>query len=88
MDFEVKLTDIFEGPMDLLLYLVRKQELDICNLPLSIITQQFLEFTKVLEFLDFNEIGEFLWVAPITAPYRRLEAVRAEGERPRALVIA
>lgn len=63
MDFEVKLTDIFEGPMDLLLYLVRKQELDICNLPLNKVVQQYLEFTKVLEFLDFNEIGEFLWVA-------------------------
>lgn len=63
MDFEVKLTDIFEGPMDLLLYLVRKQELDICNLPLSRITEQYLEFIKILEFLDFNEIGEFIWVA-------------------------
>ncbi len=63
MDFEVKLTDIFEGPMDLLLYLVRKHELDICNLPLSRITEQYLEFIKILEFLDFNEIGEFIWVA-------------------------
>ena len=62
MDFRVDL-DIFRGPMDLLLYLVRKHEVEIVDLPISVITDQYLEFLSVIEQLDVNAVGDFLALA-------------------------
>ena len=62
MDFRVDL-NIYRGPLDLLLYLVRKHELEITNIPVSLITQQFLDHLQVLEQLDVNEVGDFLEMA-------------------------
>ena len=56
-DYRVHL-DSFSGPMDLLLYLVRRNEVDILQLPISRITGQFLEFLDVLQFLDLDMIGD------------------------------
>lgn len=55
--------DNFQGPLDLLLYLVRRNELDVLNLSLATITEQYLEFQEVLEFLDLDGIGEFVVTA-------------------------
>lgn len=62
MDFRVDLT-IFRGPLDLLLYLVRKHELDVADLPLAQITDQYLEYLELVEQLDVDAVGEFLEVA-------------------------
>jgi segregation and condensation protein A len=62
MSFRVDL-DIFRGPLDLLLYLVRKHELDIVDIPVAPIAEQFLEYLAVLEELDVNAVGDFLEVA-------------------------
>src|SRR5437762_10869598 len=62
MDFRVQL-DVFRGPLDLLLFLVRKHELDIRDLPISLITEQYLGHLEVLQQLDVNEVGDFLEVA-------------------------
>ncbi|HVU85774.1 MAG TPA: segregation/condensation protein A [Pirellulales bacterium] len=62
MSFRVDL-DIFRGPLDLLLYLVRKQELEIADIPIAPITDQFLEHLAVLEQLDVNAVGDFLEMA-------------------------
>ena len=62
MDFRVDL-DIFRGPMDLLLYLVRKHEVEIVDIPISNITNQYLEFLSVIEQLDVNAVGDFLALA-------------------------
>lgn len=56
-------TGLFAGPLDLLLYLVRKQEVDVCAVSLAGITTDFLDYIDVLEFLDFDLIGEFVVVA-------------------------
>jgi segregation and condensation protein A len=56
-------TGLFAGPLDLLLYLVRKQEVDICAVSLARITTDFLDYIDVLEFLDFDLIGDFVVVA-------------------------
>lgn len=61
-DYRVKL-DLYCGPLDLLLYLVRREELDILRLPIARITTQFLEYLAVLEFIDFDEVGEFVVLA-------------------------
>src|SRR5262245_58782639 len=62
MDFRVQL-DVFRGPLDLLLFLVRKHELDIRDLPIALITDQYIAHLDVLQQLDVNEVGDFLELA-------------------------
>lgn len=62
MSHHVKL-EIFEGPMDLLLHLVKKHELDIYDIPVGLITQQYLEYIDLMKSLDMEIAGEFLVMA-------------------------
>lgn len=62
MDYEVKL-EIFEGPLDLLLHLIRKNEVDIFDIPIAIITDQYLEYLNVLKAFNINLAGDFLVMA-------------------------
>jgi segregation and condensation protein A len=62
MDFRVEL-DAFRGPLDLLLYLVRKHELEITDIPIALVTEQYLAHLDVLQQLDVNEVGDFLELA-------------------------
>lgn len=62
MNFRVDL-DIFRGPLDLLLYLVRKHELDIADIPIAKIAEQFLGYLEVLQEIDINAVGDFLDMA-------------------------
>ncbi|MDA0283726.1 MAG: segregation/condensation protein A [Planctomycetota bacterium] len=55
--------DVFKGPLDLLLYLVRRDELDPRDLPLARIVHQFEKFIELLEFLDLEMIGDFVVMA-------------------------
>ncbi|MDA1230327.1 MAG: segregation/condensation protein A [Planctomycetota bacterium] len=56
-------TGLFTGPLDLLLYLVRKTEIDVCAVSLAKITRDFVAYIEVLAFLDFDLIGDFVVVA-------------------------
>jgi len=62
MEFRVDL-ELFRGPLDLLLFLVRKHEVDILDLPVAVITDQYLEHLAVLEQLDVNAVGDFVALA-------------------------
>lgn len=62
MTYQVKLP-VFEGPMDLLLHLIEKNELDIYNIPIALITQQYLEYLTRAEELDIDLTSEFLVMA-------------------------
>ncbi|MBC8354449.1 MAG: segregation/condensation protein A [Planctomycetes bacterium] len=62
MDFRVDLTT-FRGPLDLLLYLVRKHEVDVANIPIAEVTDQFLKYIEVLEQLDVDDVGDFIEMA-------------------------
>lgn len=62
MSYEVKL-DIFEGPLDLLLYLIRKNELDIYNIPMALVTEQYLEHLEMMKALNLDLAGEYLVLA-------------------------
>jgi segregation and condensation protein A len=64
MAYRIKL-DIFEGPFDLLLYLIRKHEIDIYDIPIHMITQQFLEYLEIMKMLDLEIAGEFIEVVAI-----------------------
>lgn len=61
-DYRVKL-DIFAGPLDLLLYLVRKEEVDIYDIPIAKITDQYIHYIELLKSLDINLAGDFLVMA-------------------------
>jgi segregation and condensation protein A len=62
MDFRIDL-ETFRGPLDLLLYLVRKHEVEIVDIPIATITDQYLQYMAVLEQLDVNTVGDFLEMA-------------------------
>lgn len=61
-DYKVKL-DVFEGPLDLLLYLIKRDEVDIYDISLERITQQYLEFMDAFKVLDLEVAGEFVVMA-------------------------
>jgi segregation and condensation protein A len=61
-DYRVNL-DIFAGPMDLLLYLVRKEEVDIYDISISKITDQYIQYIEMLKNLDIDLAGDFLVMA-------------------------
>ena len=62
MAYKIKL-EIFEGPLDLLLYLVKKDHLNIYDIPISRITDQYLSYIELMKLLDLNVAGEFLVMA-------------------------
>jgi len=62
MSYKLKL-DIFEGPLDLLLYLIKKNEMDICDIPIAQITDQYMEYIEMMKMLDLDIVGEFLVMA-------------------------
>ena len=61
-DYRVNL-EIYNGPLDLLLYLIRREEVDIYDIPIARITEQYVEHVEVLKGLDPNIAGEFLVLA-------------------------
>jgi segregation and condensation protein A len=66
MDVPVKL-EIFEGPLDLLLHLIRKNEVDIYDIPVAFITRQYLEYLDLMRELNIGLAGEFLVMAATLA---------------------
>ena len=52
--------DVFEGPLDLLLYLIKREEVDIHDIPIGRITDQYLEYLKLMKVLDLNIAGDFI----------------------------
>jgi segregation and condensation protein A len=62
MDYNVKLEN-FEGPLDLLLYLVRKNEIDIQQIPVIAVTSQYMEYLELMKVLNLDIAGEFLVMA-------------------------
>ena len=61
-DYKVDL-DVFEGPLDLLLYLIRRDELDIYDIPIEHIARQYMEHLDLMRMLDLDIAGEFLIMA-------------------------
>jgi len=62
MSYKVKL-EIFEGPLDLLLYLIKKEEVNIYDIPIARITKQYLQYFDLMQLLDLKVAGEFLVMA-------------------------
>ena len=62
MEYQVDL-DTFRGPLDLLLYLVKREEVDICDVPIAKLAEQFLHYLHMIESIDVEWAGEFLVMA-------------------------
>src|SRR5277367_5453628 len=63
--FAVTVGDIYEGPLDLLLHLIRKQDIDIYDIPIGRITAQYLAYVEKLRELDVNVAAEFIYMAAV-----------------------
>ena len=61
--YRVRLDDIFEGPMDLLVHLIRKNELDIYDIPIALITEQYLQYLEWMKAMNIDYAGDFLLMA-------------------------
>ncbi len=94
MSYEIKL-DIFEGPLDLLLYLIRKNEIDIYNIPIALITEQYLEYLDMMRSLNLDLAGEYLVLAAtlihiksrLLLPPAEDEEGGEEGQDPRSELV-
>jgi len=60
--YEIKL-DIFQGPLDLLLYLIKKNEIDIYDIPIATIAEQYLEYIDMMKYHNLDVAGEYLVMA-------------------------
>lgn len=87
--------DKFDGPLDLLLHLIRKNELDVCDIPIAVITRQYLDFIKLMKNLNLEVAGDFLVMAAtllqiksrMLLPQDEPEENEAEESDPRAELI-
>lgn len=94
MAIEVKL-EIFEGPLDLLLFLIKKDDLDIQNIPIAHITQQYLGYLDMIKELNLDLAGEFLVLASTLMSIKAKTLMPSnqpgegnEGPDPRAELVA
>ncbi len=98
MEYRVKL-EVFEGPLDLLLHLINKAEVDIYDIPIAVITEQYMEYLWTMQELDLNLAGEFLVMATtllsikakMLLPHRRQGGEREKVEEeidPREVLVA
>lgn len=55
--------DIYNGPLDLLLYLIRREEVNVYDIPIARITDQYLQYIEAIQALDMNIVGDFLVMA-------------------------
>jgi len=85
--------EAFEGPLDLLLYLIRRQNLDILDIPIAEITRQYMSYIALLDELQFELAAEYLVMAAILAEIKsrmllpRLRSDEEDEEDPRAELV-
>ncbi len=86
--------EMFEGPLDLLLHLIQKNEVDIFNIPMALITEQYLETINMMKVLNLDIAGEYLLMASTLLHIKSKlllptpsEEEEEEGEDPRAELV-
>lgn len=65
--YKVQLEDIFEGPMDLLVHLIKKNELDIYDIPVAMVTEQYLQYLEWIKIMNIDFAGDFIVMASTLA---------------------
>ena len=94
MSYKIRL-EIFEGPLDLLLYLVKRDHLNIYDIPVAKVTEQYLQYINLMQLLDLNIAGEFLVMAAtlmqikskMLLPAEESQGAEEEEEDPRAELV-
>lgn len=90
MTYKVKL-NFFEGPLDLLLFLIKRDKIDIYDIPITSVTKQYLEYLELMKMLDLEIAGEFLVMAAtlihikskMLLPPEEIEEAEEEEQDPR-----
>ncbi|HIE44521.1 MAG TPA: hypothetical protein EYP78_07000 [Candidatus Omnitrophica bacterium] len=85
MEYRVKL-DFFEGPLDLLLHLIRKNEFDIFDIPIARLTDEYFQYIELMQELDINIAGEFLVYAS-TLMYLKSRSLLPANEKTEEQII-
>src|SRR6202166_903022 len=92
--FAVSVTDVYEGPLDLLLDLTSKQDIDIYDIPIARITEQYLAYVEKMRELDVNVAADFIYMAAVLIHIkskmllpRDPAAASEEQEDPRAELV-
>ena len=92
--FAVSVSDVYEGPLDLLLDLIRKQDIDIYDIPIARITAQYLAYVEKIRELDVNVAADFIYMAAVLIHIkskmllpRELNAAPEEQEDPRTELV-
>src|SRR5271163_2980826 len=85
--------EAFEGPLDMLLYLIRRQNLDILDIPIAEITRQYMRYIELMQVLQLELAGEYLLMAATLAEIKsrmllpRIQSADAEESDPRAELV-
>ena len=87
-DYRVQL-EVYNGPLDLLLYLIRRDEVDIYDIPIARVTGQYIQYCDTLKLIDPNLVGDFLVMAATLMEIKSimlLPATETEGESPDTMI--
>jgi len=85
--------EAFEGPLDLLLYLIRRQNIDVLDIPIAEITRQYVEYIELMKEMQLELAGEYLLMAAMLAEIKsrmllpRAESVEEDEDDPRAELV-
>lgn len=90
--YRLHLGDVFDGPLDLLVHLVKKSEVDIYDIPIALITEQYLEYLGLMKALNIDVAGEFLVMAATLAHIKSrmllpTDLEEEEAEDPRLEIV-
>lgn len=78
--YKVKLEDVFEGPMDLLIHVIKKNEVDIYDIPIALITEQYLVYLELIQLLNIDNVGDFLLMAATLAHIKSRTLLPTHGD--------
>ena len=79
MDYQVK-TENYAGPMDLLLFFIQRDKLNIYDIPIAQITRDFLEYMKMMEMMNIDLGGEFVYMASMLMRIKAKMLLPVSGE--------
>ena len=78
--YKVQLENIFEGPMDLLVHLIKKNELDIYDIPVAMVTEQYLQYLEWIKIMNIDYAGDFIVMASTLAQIKSRMLLPASAE--------
>jgi segregation and condensation protein A len=79
-EYKISLENVFEGPMDLLIHLIKKDEVDIYDIPIALITEKYLAYIEWMKLLNIDNVGDFLIMAATLAHIKSRMLLPSHGE--------